>query len=59
MCIYLEDNENLNYDSVEHIIPAGLGGIKKLPLHFVSREFNNMSSKIERTLMRHSLIAIP
>lgn len=59
MCIYLGDLDELHYDSPEHIIPAGLGGIKKLPSDFVSREFNNLSSKYERGLMRNSIISLP
>lgn len=59
MCIYLGELEGLHYDSADHIIPAGLGGIKKLPLDFVSREFNNLSSKYERGLMKHSILSLP
>lgn len=59
MCIYLGDKGELNYDSAEHIIPAGIGGIAKLPLDYVSREFNAKSSKYEQTFMRSSIIAVP
>lgn len=59
MCIYLGDLPELNYDSAEHIIPAGLGGIKKLPADYVSREFNNRSSRYETALMRSSILALP
>jgi hypothetical protein len=59
MCIYLLDKQDLHYDSADHIIPAGLGGIKKLPLEYVSREFNILSSKFEKSLMRTSIISMP
>jgi hypothetical protein len=59
MCIYLIDKKRLHYDSADHIMPAGLGGIKKLPLEYVSREFNTLSSKFEKSLMRASIISMP
>jgi hypothetical protein len=59
MCIYLVDQQHLHYDSAEHIIPAGLGGMQKLPFDFVSREFNNVSSKQEMAFLRSSILAIP
>jgi len=59
MCIYLVDQPNLHYDSAEHILPAGLGGTQKLPLDYVSKEFNNLSSKHELALMRSSILALP
>ncbi len=58
MCIYLTQQQELHYDSADHIIPAGLGGMKKLPLDYVSREFNNLSSKLEMELMRSSMISM-
>ncbi|AIZ65392.1 hypothetical protein PK28_17115 (plasmid) [Hymenobacter sp. DG25B] len=49
----------MHYDSAEHIIPAGLGGIQKLPREYVSREFNHQSSKQERVFIKSSIIALP
>jgi hypothetical protein len=59
MCIYLGENSELHYDSAEHIIPAGLGGIKKLPIVYVSREFNRLISKSEQGFLRNSIISMP
>lgn len=59
MCIYLGEVQGLNYDSQDHIIPAGLGGIQKLPINYVSREFNNLSSKFEKALLRSSILSLP
>ncbi|MCK9220440.1 MAG: hypothetical protein M0P47_10375 [Bacteroidales bacterium] len=59
MCIYLGEIEGLHYDSPDHIIPAGLGGKIKLPSDYVSREFNNMSSKYEKVLLRSSILSLP
>lgn len=56
-CIYLyKQDSNLKYDSAEHIIPAGLGGIKKLPKGYVSDKANNFFSKIEMKALRYSLL---
>ncbi len=55
-CIYLNSHENLTFISGEHIIPAGLGGIKKLPKGYVSDQANNMFSKFEKTALRGSLL---
>ena len=35
MCIYYKDQENLTYTSEEHVIPAGVGGMKKLPKRYI------------------------
>ena len=59
MCIYLLDQENLTYTAGEHIFPAGLGGKRKLPNHFVSDQFNNLISKTERVFMQESLASLP
>jgi len=40
MCIY--------YTGREHIFPAGIGGMQKLPQGYVSDEFNNDTSKLEQ-----------
>ena len=60
-CIYLKDTEpTLSFRSAEHIFPAGLGGIQKLPAEFVSYDCNNnIFSDMERDFMRHSLLALP
>jgi len=59
-CIYLKSGEeNLSFSSQEHVFPAGLGGISKLPFGFVSDEFNNSISKIEEDFIRNSIISIP
>lgn len=56
-CIYLyKQDSNLTYDSAEHIIPAGLGGIKKLPKGYVSDQANNFFSKIELKALRYSFL---
>jgi hypothetical protein len=59
MCIYLGEDSNLHYDSADHIIPAGLGGKTKLPLNYVSREFNNLISRSEQVFLRNSIISMP
>jgi hypothetical protein len=58
-CIYYTDRNGLHFTKEEHIIPAGIGGKKKLNIGIVSDEFNNDFSKIEQEFMRNSLIAIP
>lgn len=56
-CIYITDStESLQYTSEEHVIPAGLGGIQKLPKGYVSDKANNLFSKYELTALRHSLL---
>ncbi|WP_125719599.1 hypothetical protein [Flavobacterium ustbae] len=59
MCIYLTSKEKLNYKNAEHIISAGLGGKLKLPLGYVSDEFNNIISKSEQEFLRSSIISLP
>lgn len=56
MCIYYTDRNDLTYGSGEHIIPAGLGGIKKLPDDVVSMEFNKDISVLETWFLRDSII---
>ncbi|PEL74420.1 hypothetical protein CN603_15835 [Bacillus toyonensis] len=59
-CIYLQDEQSkFTYNSGEHIIPAGLGGIQKLPGGYVSDLCNNTFSGIETEFMRRSLLALP
>lgn len=57
MCIYYLNRSGLNYDNQEHIIPAGIGGIKKLPKGYVSDEFNSDISKLETEFIRESWIS--
>lgn len=58
MCIYYKDNNELTYNVGEHIFPAALGGIQKLPKDFVSAEFNNDISKLELDFVRNSFVAV-
>lgn len=60
-CIYLKETEpNLTFNSEEHIIPAGIGGLKKLDKGFVSDQANTeIFSKLELEFMRDSIIALP
>lgn len=60
-CIYLKDNDQnlLAFDSEEHIFPAAIGGIQKLPASYVSREANNGFSGQELIALRDSILAIP
>lgn len=60
VCIYLKGTEpELSFTSEEHIFPAGIGGIQKLPQGYVSHECNNAFSALELEFMRNSLIAFP
>ncbi len=54
-CIYYKET-NLSFDSREHIIPAGLGGTKKLPSGFVSTKANHFFSDIERVALRETFV---
>ncbi len=60
-CIYLKETEpEVTFKSGEHIIPAGIGGIRKLDNGMVSDKFNTeIFSSIELDFMRNSIIAIP
>ncbi|GAA0134947.1 hypothetical protein YSY43_17870 [Paenibacillus sp. YSY-4.3] len=60
-CIYLKQSKiDLTYKSEEHIFPAGIGGIQKLPRGYVSDQFNtDIFSKIELDFMRNSIISLP
>lgn len=57
-CIYYKNKNKLTFKGQEHIFPAGLGGIKKLPKDYVSQEANNYFSKLENYLMHGSLITM-
>lgn len=57
-CIYYKDKEGLTFKGQEHIFPAGLGGIEKLPEDYVSYDANNYFSKLENHMMHGSLIML-
>jgi len=60
-CIYLKGIEpELTFNSGEHIIPAGIGGIMKLPHGVVSDKINTeIFSGLELEFMRNSPISLP
>lgn len=59
-CIYLKTSDNQKFEKEEHIIPAGIGGIKKLPKGYVSDYINGeVFSAMELNFMRESIISIP
>lgn len=59
-CIYLNDTEPpLTFASEEHIFPAGIGGIRKLPMDYVSHDANNAFSALELNFMRKSFLSVP
>jgi hypothetical protein len=58
-CIYYKDRTGLTFDKGEHVIPAGIGGQRKLPKSYVSDQFNHDISRVEMAFMRQSIIAIP
>lgn len=60
-CIYLKKTEpEVTFKSGEHIIPAGIGGVRKLNNGMVSDQFNTeIFSSIELDFMRNSIIALP
>lgn len=60
-CIYSKKSEpNVSFKKQEHVFPASLGGIKKLPKGYVSDEINEkFSSELEIEFMREGIIAIP
>lgn len=58
MCIYYGNKEELTYNSQEHIFPATIGGIKKLPKDYVSDQANNYFSKLESRLITESFIGL-
>lgn len=59
-CIYFKKTEpEVEFKSGEHIFPAGIGGIQKLPVEYVSHNCNNSFSNMERKVMRESILAIP
>lgn len=58
MCIYYNNKENLTYTGQEHIFPASIGGIEKLPLGYVSDQVNNYFSKLEQGLLKYSMVSL-
>ncbi len=60
-CIYLKKGEpELTFSAGEHIIPAGIGGMKKLPIGLVCDKVNKqIFSALELKFMRDSLISLP
>src|SRR5690606_4306943 len=58
MCIYYKEIDAFTYTAGEHIFPAALGGIQKLPKEFVSTEFNNAISGIELDFIRNSFVSL-
>lgn len=59
MCIYIKGEAELTYNNQEHIFPAGLGGIKKLPKGMVSDQANKYFSSLEGKMMHSSLLSLP
>lgn len=58
-CIYYKKADpDLRFDKEEHVIPAGLGGIKKLEKGTVSDEANERFSKEELVVLRDSPIGL-
>lgn len=61
ICIYSKKTEpDVSFESQEHIFPASLGGISKLPKGYVSDEINRkFSSELEIESVRESILSIP
>ena len=58
-CIYsLKMSSQATFNGQEHIIPACIGGILKLPKGYVSDETNTMFSSLEKSFSRDSIISI-
>lgn len=58
MCIYYNHKENLTYTGQEHIFPASIGGIEKLPLGYVSDQANHYFSRLEQDLLKSSMVSL-
>jgi len=59
LCIYLKETEPIvTFKSGEHIFPAGIGGLQKLPKEYVSHDANNAFSSMEGHVMKRSLLAL-
>lgn len=59
-CIYLKEDDAIQtFNKAEHIFPAGIGGIQKLPKGYVCDYVNGtIFSKMELGVMRESILAI-
>ena len=58
-CIYYVDrSDSLHYKNKEHVIPAGLGGVKKLPKGYVSDEANELFSPRECIALRDTYLSV-
>jgi len=58
MCIFYGNKEDLTYDGREHIFPAAVGGIEKLPAGFVSDQANHYFSQLEQKMLHSSMISM-
>ena len=59
LCIYTnKDDTQAHFKNQEHIIPACIGGMKKLPKGYVSDEVNTLFSGLELKLARNSPITL-
>lgn len=53
LCIYTKENDTeAHFRNQEHIIPACIGGMQKLPKGYVSDEVNTLFSALELKLAR-------
>lgn len=60
LCIYIgKDETQAHFKNQEHIIPACIGGMQRLPKGYVSDEVNTLFSALELKLARNSLITLP
>ena len=58
-CIYLKKSKpDLKFIKREHVIPAGIGGIEKLPRGYVSDEANEFFSPLELIALRKTILAV-
>jgi len=58
MCIYYQSKDQLTFAGQEHIFPASIGGIEKLPKGFVSDQANHYLSQLEQALLKTSIISL-
>ena len=60
LCIYTgKDETQAHFKNQEHIIPACIGGMQRLPKGYVSDEINTLFSGLELKLARNSPITLP
>lgn len=60
LCIYIgKDETQAHFKNQEHIIPACIGGMQRLPKGYVSDEVNTLFSALELKLARNSPITLP